>query len=492
MKEAIFNMIKKASVNLPSDVTEALMQAKNQEEKNSRSELSLETILKNIQKAQNLNSPICQDTGLPTFFIKIPEGQSQKTIKLAATEAVKEASEKGFLRPNAVDSINGKNSGDNTGDYFPIFYFEEVSSDSNLEIQLLLKGGGSENVSDQISLPAQLKDYGNAGRNIEGVKKSILQVVKNAQGKGCAPGILSIHIGSDRAGGYYQAKKNLLLPIGLSANIQTEHEEVLKKLESEILEESKKMNIGPMGLGGKTTLLDCKISTSHRLPASFFVSVAYMCWASRKSSCQFEYKNNDWKIIPQKKKGIINIPLSKTSETSESTNIKKLNFPISEEEARSLKIGDTVLLSGVIYTGRDSLHAYAQDNNLSKNISGSAIYHCGPVAIQEQEKWKFTAAGPTTSIREEPYQADFIKKTGIRAVIGKGGMGAKTLQGLKASGAIYLHAIGGAATYYAQSVKEVKSVEYLEFGIPEAMWEIEVKDFLAIVSMDSHGGSLHG
>jgi fumarate hydratase class I len=185
--------------------------------------------------------------------------------------------------------------------------------------------------------------------------------------------------------------------------------------------------------------------------------------------------------------------------------IKKIQFPITEKQIRQLKIGDLVSISGRIFLGRDQVHAFAAKNDLPKDLAGSAIYHCGPVAVNNLERitknvkkdakfdeWRFLAAGPTTSIREEPYEADFIAKTGVRAVIGKGGMGAKTLAALAKHGAVYCHAIGGAAAFYADTVKKVVDVSLLEeFGTPEALWEIEVEGFLAVVTMDSHGGTLH-
>lgn len=184
-----------------------------------------------------------------------------------------------------------------------------------------------------------------------------------------------------------------------------------------------------------------------------------------------------------------------------------LNVPISEEQIRSLHVGDQVSLSGVIFTGRDAAHKYMMDNFikgpcppaekafydiLKKELAGSVIYHCGPVVRKRDDgKYEFVAAGPTTSIREEPYQADVIGHFGVRAVIGKGGMRAKTLNGCREHGAVYLHAIGGAATLIAESVKEVLDVYKLDFGVPEAFWKIRVEDFPCVITMDSHGESLH-
>jgi fumarate hydratase class I len=175
----------------------------------------------------------------------------------------------------------------------------------------------------------------------------------------------------------------------------------------------------------------------------------------------------------------------------EAPRVVVLEAPISEEQIRSLKVGDVVSIKGMMHTGRDAIHKYLMDHDAPVDLSGGVLYHCGPVAVKQDDAWKILAAGPTTSIREEPYQADVIKKFGLRAIIGKGGMGPKTLKGLQEHGAVYLNAIGGAAQYYARCVKQVVGVDLLEFGIPEAMWHLEVDGFTAVVTMDSHGNSLH-
>jgi len=185
----------------------------------------------------------------------------------------------------------------------------------------------------------------------------------------------------------------------------------------------------------------------------------------------------------------------------------KLTVPISEEQIRSLKVGDQVLVSGVIFTARDAAHKYMIENFvhgtcpdsekgtyeiLKKGLAGGVIYHCGPVVKRRDDgKYEFVAAGPTTSIREEPYQADVIGHFGVRGVIGKGGMRDKTLKGCQEHGAVYLHAIGGAAPLIAECCEEVEDVHKLDFGVPEAFWQIRVKDFPCVVTMDSHGNSLH-
>lgn len=176
----------------------------------------------------------------------------------------------------------------------------------------------------------------------------------------------------------------------------------------------------------------------------------------------------------------------------------KLTTPINEETIRSLRAGDEVLISGRLYTGRDAVHKYLAGGGAlpaGVHLEGGIIYHCGPVVVERSEKgtrqFTVTAAGPTTSIREEPYQADLIAKYGIRGVIGKGGMGLKTLEACRQYGAVYLHGIGGAAQVYADCIQGVEDVYLEEFGSPEAIWELRVEDFPAIVTMDAHGNSLH-
>jgi fumarate hydratase class I len=174
----------------------------------------------------------------------------------------------------------------------------------------------------------------------------------------------------------------------------------------------------------------------------------------------------------------------------------ELTTPITEEQIRELKVGDEVGLSGVIFTGRDAVHKYLHEGGeLPGDVSleGGVIYHCGPVVVKDEGgEWQVVAAGPTTSIREEPYQGDIMKKFGLRGVIGKGGMGPKTLAACGEHGCVYLHAIGGAAQVLAECITKVRNVYFLEkFGSPEAIWELEVDRFPAVVTMDSHGRSLH-
>lgn len=257
-----------------------------------------------------------------------------------------------------------------------------------------------------------------------------------------------------------------------------------------MLENANKLGIGTMGFGGETTLLGCKVGVYNRLPASFYVSVAYNCWAYRRLGVTIHPETGeimDWLY----QEGEDTLQQDAAQEQAEQREIV-LQAPITEEQIRELRVGDVVTINGMMYTGRDAIHKHLMDNDCPVDLKGQIIYHCGPVVVKdENDNWQIKAAGPTTSIREEPYQGDIMKKFGIRAVIGKGGMGAKTLAALEEHGGVYLNAIGGAAQYYAECIKEVKDVDFLQFGIPEAMWHLRIDGFKAVVTMDSHGKSLH-
>ncbi len=275
LTEAFVELIRRASTQLPADMERALRKARDQEEPGSAAQKALDTILKNVEMSRARSSAICQDTGTPIFTIHYPLGVSTRALADQIRRACAIATERSFLRPNAVDSLTGKNSGNNTGVDFPTVHFEEWDEEG-IKVDLILKGGGCENVSTQYELPNS--ELG-AGRDLEGVRRVVLDAVHKAQGLGCSPGVLGIAIGGDRGTSYLKSKQLLLRPVD-DANEQPE----LAALEQRLLEETNQLGIGPMGFGGKTTVLGVKIGTLHRLPASFFVSVAYMCWANRRAS----------------------------------------------------------------------------------------------------------------------------------------------------------------------------------------------------------------
>jgi fumarate hydratase class I len=275
LTESFVELVRRAATDLPPDMERALRDAKSQEEPGSAAEGALDTILKNVEMAREHATPICQDTGTPIFEIHHPLGISTRKLAEQIRRAVAIATERSYLRPNAVDSLTGVNSGDNTGEDFPTMHFYEWAED-HIHVDLLLKGGGCENVSAQYKLPdASLK----AGRDLDGVRRVALDAVYQAQGKGCSPGVLGIAVGGDRGSSYVKSKQQLLRPLA-------DHNDNpdLAALEDRLYEEANELGIGPMGFGGKTTVLGVKVGALHRLPASYFVSIAYMCWANRRAS----------------------------------------------------------------------------------------------------------------------------------------------------------------------------------------------------------------
>lgn len=486
LEDSLYQLVVETSTNLPTDVRAAIKQAKASESAGTRSALALSTIAHNIDLAADDVLPICQDTGMPTFFVHTPVGTNQLHIKEAIKKAVARATKDGKLRTNSVDSLTGANTGDNLGPGTPVIHFEQWDQEV-IEVKLILKGGGCENKNIQYSLPTELPGLGKAGRDLDGVRKCVMHAVHQAQGQGCSAGFIGVCVGGDRTSGYDEAKHQLLRSVD-----DVNADPKLAELEAYVMDKANQLGVGTMGFGGDVTLLGCKVGVLNRLPASFYVSVAYNCWAFRRLGMLLHPESGEvleWQYrTPAKEAAKMSNP---AGEAAGSGRQVTLQAPISEEAIRDLRVGDVVTIQGTMHTGRDALHKYLMDHDAPVDLNGGVIYHCGPVAVKGDDGWKILAAGPTTSIREEPYQADIIKKFGLRAVIGKGGMGAKTLKGLQEHGAVYLNAIGGAAQYYARCVKQVEGVDLMEFGIPEAMWHLNVEGFQAIVTMDSHGNSLH-
>jgi len=275
LQEQLVELIRLAATALPKDVVQAISAAKEAEPEGSAARSVFGMLEKNIALAEKDSIPICQDTGTNIYMIKIPEGISMRKITKVIHAATAEAVDRSYLRPNAVDSLTGKNSGNNLGEGQPYIHFDEWDDDA-VEFRLMLKGGGCENVSTQYKLPdTDLK----AGRDLDGVYKVIVDAVNQAQGLGCAPGILGIGIGGDRASSHLAAKEQLFRKLP-----DTNPNPELAELETRLVADLNTLGVGPMGFGGNTTVLGAKIGSLHRLPASFFVSISYMCWAYRRHS----------------------------------------------------------------------------------------------------------------------------------------------------------------------------------------------------------------
>lgn len=279
IEQSFVELIRRAASNLPSDVETAISRARDGERQMSAARNALDMLLINISKARAESAPMCQDTGMNVWYVHYPAGPHEKDLASAIRRATTAATKKTYLRPNTVDSITGKNDGTNVGDGAPQIHFHQWDKPF-VKADLLLKGGGCENVSGQMTLPnAEIK----AGRDLEGVKRAVIKLVLDAQGQGCAPGICGVCVGGDRAGGALAAKEQIFRVLD-----DQNPDERLATLERELMEACNGLDIGPMGFGGKTTVLGVKMTTRHRLPASFFVSLAYECWSCRRWSVELD------------------------------------------------------------------------------------------------------------------------------------------------------------------------------------------------------------
>lgn len=277
LQSSLLELVRRTSAEIPDDVQKAILTSLEREKKGTIAESALKIIERNIDLAKQKSQPICQDTGSIIFYVDCPVGFDQITFEETARTAVTEATRKGYLRQNSVDSLTGVNDGTNVGPGAPVVHFHQHRS-PEVKVRLVLKGGGCENVGAQYSLPNEkLK----ANRDLDGCRKVILDAVLQAQGKGCGPGILGVCIGGDRATGYEFSKQQFLRTLE-----DVNPVEELNKLEQDVLTTANELGIGPMGFGGKTTLLGVKVCAANRLPASFFVSVSYMCWAYRRQGVQ--------------------------------------------------------------------------------------------------------------------------------------------------------------------------------------------------------------
>ena len=271
--DSLVELIRRTSAEIPDDVQHAILDSLAKEKRGTIAESAMKIIERNIAMAKQKSQPICQDTGSIIFYVECPTGFDQIVFEEAAREAVRISTRKGYLRQTSVDSLTGINDGTNVGPGSPAVHFHQHRS-SETNVRLILKGGGCENVGAQYSLPNEKLQ---ANRDLDGCRKVILDAVLQAQGKGCGPGILGVCIGGDRASGYEFSKQQFLRTLP-----DQNPNPLLDKLEQDILNTANELGIGPMGFGGKTTLLGVKICAANRLPASFFVSISYMCWAYRR------------------------------------------------------------------------------------------------------------------------------------------------------------------------------------------------------------------
>ena len=377
-QQNILELIRRTSAFLPPDVENVIQFQRKLEASGSKADFALELVAQNIGLAKAKSLPICQDTGTINFFFETPKGVDQIELEELCREAVKQGTKKGYLRQNSVDSIDGTNSGDNLGPGSPVFHWEQTR-DSNIHVRLVLKGGGCENMSTQYSLPMEVQGK-RVDRDLEGVRACILDAVWKAQGKGCGPGFIGVAIGGDRASGFEFAKRQLLRYVD-----DSNPDPKLAELEARILKEANTLDIGPMGFSGKFTLGCCKVGKLNRLPASYFVSVAYMCWAYRRRGVVLDVSG---KVV----EWLYHAPHEFQHEepmpdlTLPAGQVVRLQTPLRDEDIQKLKVGDVVLLDGVVFTGRDAVHKYLHDGGELDVIKNGVIYHCGPVVLKDGER----------------------------------------------------------------------------------------------------------
>ena len=279
LQESLLELIRRTSAEIPDDVQRAILAALEREKAGTIAASAMQIIERNIELAKQKSQPICQDTGSILFYVDCPIGFDQIVFEETAKEAVRLATKKGYLRQNSVDSLTGVNDGTNVGPGSPTVHVHQHRS-PEVTVRLVLKGGGCENVGAQYSLPNEKLQ---ANRDLDGCRRAILDAVLQAQGKGCGPGVLGVCIGADRATGYEFSKQQLLRKLDDRNPVPD-----LDKLEQNVLNTANELGIGPMGFGGKTTLLGVKVCAVNRLPASFFVSVSYMCWAFRRQGVKLD------------------------------------------------------------------------------------------------------------------------------------------------------------------------------------------------------------
>src|SRR5438552_3768796 len=326
---SVVDPIVRTSTDLPPDVRAAMKTALVSEPEGTRSSQSLTIIAQDIDLAVDNEGAICQDTGMPTFEVKAPIGANQIWMRQQIRDAVAEATRRGKLRPNSVDSITGKNSGDNLGPGTPIIHFDQWERDA-IEIKLILKGGGCENTNAQYALPVELPHLGRADRTLDGVRKCILHAVWQAQGKGCSPGAVGVCIGGDRTSGYTHAKEQLFRTLD-----DVNPDPRLAELEAAIMSTVNNLDIGTMGFGGKVTLIGCKIGALNRPPASFFVSVAYDCWAFRRLGVELNAQSGAIETWLYRDPAHPIIPMLDQSGFTRTGREVTLNAPLTEDAVRS-------------------------------------------------------------------------------------------------------------------------------------------------------------
>ena len=473
IEEVVKTLVLQANSALPPDILSAFAKAQ-AEETSATARLLLDIIAVNSALAQEKGLPICQDTGIDTIFVGLG---SRLSLPFNVTEAINrgvaKATTEGYLRASVCDPITRQNSGNNT----PGVIHFELEQGEKLEITVLPKGCGSENMSALFMLPPSV--------GIEGVVEAVVSQVKKAGPNPCPPGIIGVGLGGTMEQASLLAKKALLRPLGVP-----NAREDAARLEKKILKQINQLAIGPLGLGGTVSALGVNVELYPCHIASLPVAVNIQCHAARRAAAlwngaRWEFKNN---INPKH-----NIKGKKEELIKEiSKKAVSVTLPLARESAADLRAGQWLLLNGTIYTGRDQTHrrlVQLLENNapLPVDLKGQLIYYVGPSPAPPG--LPVGSAGPTTSYRMDAYTPRLLKE-GVLMLMGKGRRSEEVKKSLREEKGVYLATIGGAGAFLASCIEECEMIAFPELG-PEALYKMKVKNFPAVVINDSTGGDLY-
>ena len=465
----VSRLVQTANRELPQDVESALLAAREREE-SQNGRLVLDIIVENAGLARQTGLPICQDTGIDVVFVQI--GQELKIegdLIRAINEGIALGTREGYLRCSVCDPITRKNTGDNTP---AVVHVEPVVGDS-LQISVLPKGCGSENMSAMVMLPPS------AGE--DGIVRAVADQVLKAGPNPCPPGIIGIGIGGTTEKTALLAKKALLRPVGLR-----NPRDDLAKLEDRIFVRINGLGIGPLGLGGSVTSLGVAVEVYPCHIASLPLAINIQCHAARH--CTARWANGSWLMIPPR----LSFENDAQHPAAFKDRVFRIDLPLSESVVADLRAGDWVLLSGVVYTGRDQTHRRLVEMldsgaSLPVDLKGQLIYYVGPSPAPAGRP--VGSAGPTTSYRMDAYTPRMLAE-GVLATMGKGKRSPEVKAAMKDHGAVYFATIGGAGTYLSSHIETCELVAFPELG-PEALYRMRVKNFPAIVINDVSGADFY-
>ena len=499
--DAVEEIIRQAQTRLPPDVVDGLVVARDTETDKTAT-AQLDAILENISIADERGIPMCQDTGILVFFVEIGRDACiVLDLDRAIRQGVKQATNSVPLRPNAVEPLSRLNSGDNTGDGLPDINYS-FKDGKAITITVAPKGAGSENMSAfRMLKPSQ----------VGSVKDFVVETVQKAGGMPCPPIIVGVGIGGSFDKSARLAKRSLLRNLG-----------DMDEYEQELLEVINSLGIGPMGLGGRTTALAVHVEKAHCHTASLPVAVNIQCWANRHASVTLD-AGHDLTHLSEQYKTMHHLTEQHTNKhhlTEQHMNKHHLaeqhmnkhqlakqhmtgqdvphhlTIPLGRDDIVELQAGDIVYLSGTIYTARDEAHLRIleltdEGKPLPFDLEGAVLYHCGPLMQKNNGGWRTVAAGPTTSARMTEMTPQVLDNYNVRAIIGKGGM--KNIALVLEDRCVYLAYTGGCAALAVDMIKDVRDVHWLDLGMPEAVWVLEVENFgPLIVGVDAKGRDLYG